>query len=145
MMKHDKGQKGVALYLSVIVMAVLLSVSLGISLLLVNQIQIQRGVGHSVVAFAAAQAGLDRVVYLTINGVGGPSGSTNCIVLEGDERLDCVQGYLDNINFPVELENGASYSITLTSNSEETCDADNFCARSTGTFQDSSRRIHINY
>ncbi len=55
--------RGVAIYLAIIIMVVLLSIGLGISTLLVNQIKMIRGMGHSVVALYAADTGIERELY----------------------------------------------------------------------------------
>lgn len=56
-------QKGVSLYLALLIMAVLLSIGLGISSILFGQIKIIRGIGDSVVAFYAADTGIEEVLY----------------------------------------------------------------------------------
>lgn len=56
-------QKGVSLYLALLIMAILLSIGLGISAILFGQIKIIRGIGDSVVAFYAADTGIEEVLY----------------------------------------------------------------------------------
>lgn len=56
-------QKGVSLYLALLIMAVLLSIGLGISAILFGQIKIIRGIGDSIVAFYAADTGIEEVLY----------------------------------------------------------------------------------
>jgi len=56
-------QKGVSLYLALLIMAVLLSIGFGISAILFGQIKIIRGMGDSVVAFYAADTGIEEVLY----------------------------------------------------------------------------------
>ena len=56
-------QNGVSLYLALLIMAVLLSIGFGISAILFSQIKIIRGMGDSVVAFYAADTGIEEVLY----------------------------------------------------------------------------------
>jgi Tfp pilus assembly protein PilX len=55
-------QKGVSLYLALLIMAVILSIGLGVSAILLGQIKVIRGMGDSVVAFYAADTGIERAL-----------------------------------------------------------------------------------
>lgn len=55
-------ERGVSLYLAIIVMAVILGIALGISAILLAQIKMIRGMGDSVVALYAADTGIERVL-----------------------------------------------------------------------------------
>ena len=55
--------KGVSLYLAVVIMAILLAIVLGVSAILVSQIKIIRGVENSVIAFYAADTGIEDILY----------------------------------------------------------------------------------
>ena len=56
-------QKGVSLYLSLIIMFILIAIGLGVSLIIVSQMKMIRGMGDSVVAFYAADTGIERALY----------------------------------------------------------------------------------
>lgn len=58
-----KSNRGVSLYLALLIMTVLLSIGFGISAILFSQIKIIRGIGDSVVAFYAADTGIEEVLY----------------------------------------------------------------------------------
>jgi len=58
-----KSQRGVSLYLTVLILAIVLSISLGMSRVLVGQIKMIGSIGNSVVAFYAADTGTERVLY----------------------------------------------------------------------------------
>jgi len=60
MLKCLNTQKGVAIYLAIVVMFVLLSIGVGLSTILVGQIRTIAGIGDSVVAFYAADTGIER-------------------------------------------------------------------------------------
>ena len=107
-------QKGVSLYLALLIMAILLSIGLGISAILFGQIKIIRGIGDSVVAFYAADTGIEEVLY------------------RGTRGTD-VSGV---------LENGASYSAQVLL-SGPGCTAPNYCIKSVGIFKESRRAIEI--
>ena len=61
--KMLKCERGVSLYLALLIMAILLSIGLGMSAILFGQIKIIRGIGDSVVAFYAADTGIEEVLY----------------------------------------------------------------------------------
>jgi len=70
-------EKGVSIYLALMIMFILLAIGLGISLIIVSQMKMIRGMGDSVVAFYAADTGIEHSLYnLRIqNGDGNVSGS----------------------------------------------------------------------
>jgi len=55
--------KGVSLYLALIIMFILIAIALGVSLIIVSQMKMIRGMGDSVVAFHAADTGIERALY----------------------------------------------------------------------------------
>jgi len=57
-------QKGViSILLSILILSVVLVIALGISFLMLQQIKMSGQIGHSVVAFYAAEAGAERCLY----------------------------------------------------------------------------------
>ena len=57
-------QKGViSILLSVLILSIVSVITLGISFLMLQQIKMSGQVGHSVVAFYAAEAGAERCLY----------------------------------------------------------------------------------
>ena len=61
MFKNSK--KGVSLYLALMIMFILLAIGLGISLIIVSQMKMMKGMGDSVVAFYAADTGIEHSLY----------------------------------------------------------------------------------
>ncbi len=59
---HLKKERGVALFLTLIIMSVLLSISLGINAIFWQQMQSLRYIGNSVIAFYAADTGIERAL-----------------------------------------------------------------------------------
>jgi len=62
-LKKEKLKKGVSLYLSVIVLAVLLGICLGLISILVAQLRTLRGMEESVTALYAADTGIEIELY----------------------------------------------------------------------------------
>jgi hypothetical protein len=114
-------QKGVSLLFIVLIMSVILAISLGISSILGQQMIVMRTIGYSVIAFYAADTGIERVL------------------MEADPKI------LDG--FEGELNNGAKYLIVVKSGGEGDCDPErNYCIKSTGSYQEEIKRaIEIRY
>jgi len=62
-MFNTNSEKGVSLYISFMIMIVLLSVALGMSTILVSEVQTIREMGKSVIAYYAAETGFERILY----------------------------------------------------------------------------------
>ena len=62
-MKFLISQQGVAIYLALIIVFILLGIGLGLSTILIGQIKMIRGIGYSVPAFYAADSGAERALY----------------------------------------------------------------------------------
>ena len=65
MMKYNNkaGKKGVSLFISVIILAVLLGICLGLTSILIAQLKTVRGMEESVTAFYAADTGIEMELY----------------------------------------------------------------------------------
>ena len=90
-MKYNK-EKGVTLYLSVVIMSIMMSIVLGISTIVFYQIKIVKGLGDSVVSFYAADTGIERIlyddkVYRDTHGVGIPAGTSTTALSNGASYL----------------------------------------------------------
>ena len=106
--------------MALMVMNILLAVALGISAIFVGQLQITREMGDSVIAFYAADTGIERVLY---SGRETPS-------------FSCPAGPP-----PCSLDNGAEYYVIITPGG----DCTNFCIRSVGTYNNVRRAIEVSY
>jgi len=62
-MNLKDSQKGVAIYLAIVIMAVILSIGVGLSAILIDQIRVFQRIGDSVVAIYAADTGIERALY----------------------------------------------------------------------------------
>jgi len=98
----EKSQKGVAaLFITMMVMLVSLSMVLGLTAIFVGYIRVIEGMGDSVVAFYAANSGIERLLYLrdkqgqtdvTINGTLS-NGATYSVIrsfVDGREHFESV-------------------------------------------------------
>lgn len=121
-MKIQNTKKGVSIYFALLIMTLLLALALGISTLLFGQIRMMGGMENSVLAFYAADTGIDEVL------VNPDSPSSDC----SENQLCC-------------LENGACYYITIINGGQTGCDASNYCIKSVGTYKETKRAIEISY
>jgi hypothetical protein len=62
-MGFSSSQKGVALYLALAILAILLAIALGVAAIVIGQQQTLNMVGYSVVALYAADSGVERELY----------------------------------------------------------------------------------
>ncbi|MBI2041807.1 MAG: hypothetical protein HYT20_02165 [Candidatus Nealsonbacteria bacterium] len=99
-------------------MTVLLSLTLGISTIFLGQVEVTRNLGYSVIAFYAADAGIERVLMTRNSPV--------------------------NIA-PISLSNGAVYEVFVRSAGVGGCAAANYCIKSLGSYKETNRAIEISY
>ena len=115
-------QKGVSIFLAVLLISVLLAIGIGIAAILVAQMRMLKGMGDSVIAFYAADTGVERVLYEDPD-FGDPPTEQ---ILEGS------------------LANGATYRVTKIP--KPSCPPplpQNYCIKSIGTFKDVRRAIEV--
>ncbi|MDO8654853.1 MAG: hypothetical protein Q7R48_00245 [bacterium] len=135
MLNDQKSQRGVSLYIAFMVLALLLSLALGISTILISQIKILRGVGYSVLAFAAAETGVERVLEID---------ASSCIDSETiEERITCIRDAVNALpGSELELSNGATFQVTIEAAGEGGCPVSkNYCIRSAGLYLEARRSI----
>ena len=134
-MRFTISQKGVSIYLALIIMIILLAIGLGITTIIVFQMKMIRGMGDSVVALYAADTGIERALYdgknanshygpTPINGssyevgvVCCQSGTGICAWVAGE----CPSGLIE----------------------DSTCNAFYLCYKSVGTYRGIRRAIEV--
>ena len=116
--KERPGQRGVSLYLTVFVMIVILGIALGLSSTLFTQLELIGGIDDSLIAFYAAEAGVERQLY------------------EGTLPPPVV-------NYTGTLSNGASYEVQVFVRGEGECQGADFCIESTGSHQQAQRAVWV--
>ncbi|MBZ9578333.1 pilus assembly PilX N-terminal domain-containing protein [Patescibacteria group bacterium] len=107
--KIQNSKKGVSIYLAVMIMFILLAIGLGMSVIIVSQIKMIREMGHSVIAFYAADTGIEKVLYKDEE---CRRSAPNCDLLICE--ADCSR--LSDQTFPEEAIGGASYIVTVSNN-----------------------------
>jgi len=79
-------QKGVSLYLAIIILSILSAVSLGLISMSISGIKIAKGLENSVISFYAANTGIERSLYDRRKQAGG--GEFYGTLLEGEAGYD---------------------------------------------------------
>ena len=133
-----KNQKGVAIYLVLVVMVIFLDLSLGLSMILFTEILNVREIDYSVVAFYAADSGIEEVFYKDLKECRdtGCDAITYCDACTGLKFDYSATGSLDlgetDAYYSVGFHRTASPPTTKT-------------ASSTGSFQKTRRAIQVDY
>ena len=117
MKNNFKSEKGVSILLSVMILSVILSIALGSSDIIIRQVQSMEGIGDSIVAFYAADHGVEEVM-----------------IMENPVSIS-----------ETELSNGAIYEVTVIDSTDPGCDADNYCITSIGSYRNAKRALQSVY
>jgi len=117
MKNNFQSEEGITILLSVMILSVILSIALGSSDIAIRQVQSMEGIGDSVVAFYAADHGVEEVM-----------------VMENPTSVS-----------ETELSNGATYEVTVIDSADPSCDADNYCITSIGSYRNAKRAIQSDY
>lgn len=117
-MLENKLSSGASLYFALMVMTVLLAMALGLSSIFIGQVKMMKEMGNSVIAFYAADAGIEKVLTNRANPFALPKTT---------------------------LTNGATYQVIVTGGGIGNCLASNYCIKSIGTYQETKRAIEIMY
>lgn len=125
-----KTQRGVSLYMILMIMAMLLGIGFGMSALLLNQLDTLKGIGYSVLAFYATEAGVDRVLYID---------QKTC--QSDPDRIGCLHAEVDPLGSQT-LSNGAQYGLTIEP-PVGACTASTYCVKSVGTYKQSRRAVRV--
>lgn len=165
-MSHIKlqfsNQKGISLLFTVLITSLILAVSLGISALLIQEMRMMGEIGYSVIAFYAADSGIEAAVYDLYQHPASPtpthSNSSDNADL-GNARYDtqakcCHFSFVDKCSFgdpddpeeerpicPLGIENIGSNDP----NDPDYCNTTNYCLKSAGSYKRVKRAIEIQY
>lgn len=123
--------KGVSLYLALMLLSVLLGISLGLTSLLVGQMKTLKNVEESVIAFYAADTGIERNLF-QVQGV-----YTDISLFAGGSAFT-VETTCSLI-----FSSCADYCPTCIF--DAACDAPRFCMTSNGQFNDIKRAIYVKF
>ena len=145
-MKRKFSQKGISLYLSVVILSIILAVVLGLTTILISQIKMIREIGHSVVALYAADTGIEQVLEVVIEYLTGlgpaPDADYPETLLENDASYRVEVVCCDSADSDCTFSGGAE-TCPLGLVEDSTCQATYFCIRSVGTFEETQRAIEV--
>lgn len=117
-------QKGVSLYLALVILAVLLGISLGLSIISIAQIKMIRGMEESVIAFYAADTGIEKMLYNPVS--------------------DRSETFPNNASYEAQIRCRPGFSPCPFTEDPD-CDALRFCIKSKGKFRQTQRAIEVEY
>jgi len=115
-------EKGVSVYLAIMIMMILLAISLGISAIIVSQMKMISGMEDSVTALYAADSGVEKVLYEDRLCRQTGCGAAICIVdidgchgLVNDSIPPGTAGSINGIllNYQVTFDNGAFHITSI--------------------------------
>ena len=110
-------QKGVSLLLTLLVMIALLAIALGVSQLSLGEIKITRDVPSSIIAYYAAEAGIEQAIY--------------------EKRIN--SNNLDISDCSISLDNGSQYGVTVDDS------GGTITISSIGCYRGVTRAIEVNF
>jgi len=109
------GKKGISVLYAVFIMIILLGIGFGLSGLSVQQMKLLGDIGHSTIAFYAADSCIESV----------------------------LMNQSEPSNISLVLANGSTCQVSVSFGGS--CTAPNFCIKSIGSYQEAKRAIEINY
>lgn len=126
---NAKKEKGIAIILIVLVMFLVLSIILSVNVILISESKLTRELGYSVTALYAAEAGMEQVLLDQAN--------------PHDIALSCFPSPYNTVCYEVKCYRGTNGINPV--QCPGTCTADNYCLKSTGSYQDINRAIQVTY
>jgi len=134
-------QRGVSLYIAVLIMVILLAIVLGMSAILFKQIKMMKKMGDSVIALYAADTGVEKVLKVIIYDPATPAIDYS-VFLDFDDPPDGVPSG-DCPDALVNDPEDACYRVRTYGNGENGCTAENWCIRSVGVYKGTRRAIEV--
>lgn len=118
--KTNNSERGVTIYLALMIMSILLALALGISAISFGQAQTFKEIGNSVFSFYAAETGIERTLFELSRGAE-------------------MGGHFEDEG---QFENGATYVADIIP-AGGNCPALNLCVKSKGSYKNTKRAIQI--
>jgi Tfp pilus assembly protein PilV len=143
-----KNEKGVSLLFVVLIASLILAVGLGISALLIQEMRIMGEIGFSVIAFYAADSGVEEAVYDLYQ---SPSPASEHSGYLGDAYYEtfakCCNPDLEKctLEAPEDCPLGSEHVGSSNPADPDYCDASNYCLKSLGGYEGVKRAIEIKY
>ena len=117
-MLDTNNQKGISIIFAMLIITVILGIAFGVSAILLSQVEMLRDVGYSVVAFYAADTGIENVL------LNSPPVSIS----------------------ETEIGDDVSFLVNVLTGGENGCDSSlNYCIKSIGSYKETNRAIEIVY
>jgi hypothetical protein len=115
---RGRGQEGIAIYLALVTLSIVLAIALGAGALVSGRIKMLNEAGDSVVAFTVAETGVEQTLleYYSDSGLGLPYDS----------------------GFVVLDENTGKYQAKI-----YLCESDDVCIKSTGYYKNTQRAVEV--
>lgn len=120
------------MYFSLVVLTIILGIILGLSAMLISQIRMVRGMEHSVIAFYAADSGIEEALVLLQEYFQSDLphyGGTETIQLSGDNIA----------TYRIEIEGGS----LAPGGPHGDCENEYYCIRSEGEYRGIKRAIEV--
>jgi hypothetical protein len=122
-MNKEKFQRGATLYFALTILSILMAIVFGVSTIVVTQLGTIKRAGDSVIAFYAADTGIERTLY------------------------EASLGASIGDSFSDDLENGSSYEAVILAPGSNGCPpvgVSIYCIKSIGVYNQNRRGIQIN-
>ena len=118
-LQFSNSSRGISLILTILIMALVLGISLGVSTILVQQTKMIREMGESVTALSAADTAIEKVAM----NLQSPT-----------EFQECFPPPYNDICYEVKV---------MTPGAD--CEAGNYCLRATGSYKEIKRAVELKY
>lgn len=128
--KIQNSKKGIILYFAMLIMSALLGISLGLSTIIITNIKVIREIGNSVIAFHAADTGIEQAMYI--------------LYQQGTSPPFNFQGYLDLNKNGTQDPKEPTYEMRAFLPGEG-CSAIYYCLKSAGFYKETKRTIEASY
>ena len=142
-MNNRAREKGITIYLSIIVLSILLSIVLGLSIFLIDQIRMVKDMENSISAFYAADSGIEQTLNVMMNDESdllsayGPTDIGGGAYYIAD--ISCCDSSKTSCNF----NGGENCPVGI--EEDPNCDATRYCVRSIGSSGGVKRAVEISY
>ncbi len=120
------------MYFSLVVLTIILGIILGLSSMLISQIKMVRGMEHSVIAFYAADSGVEEALSM-LQGLF----SEGSLPYYGNEETIDLNGNV--ATYRIQIEGGHA----ATDGPHGDCDNEYYCIRSEGDYRGIKRAIEV--
>lgn len=148
--KSGGGQKGISLLFVILIMSVILSISLGISTILLQQFRMTGEISDSIVAFYIADSGIEVALYdFYIGPEVYPDPHSEYYYYKDSLDLDNLYQYEVNVWCDKDPDKECPLGDETHDYRNANCETKNFCINSIGTYdgtyEETKRAIEIKY